>query len=112
MPGGLVDIEFIVHMIQLKTGDGLHPQLPRAIAALVAAGHLTPGFADGNALMSRLLILVRLICPDCDIPSPAAQILIARSLGFDDWRALIAALDGARHIVSTTWNALLGPRNF
>ena len=112
LPGGLVDIEFIVHALQLKTGDGLHPQLGQAIKVLVAAGHLTQEFADADALLSRLLVLVRLIAPDCDTPSEPAQVLIARSLGFENWADLTPAIEAAQETVLETWTCLLGPRDF
>ena len=43
MEGGLVDWEFIIHFLQLKTGDALHPQLGRAVRALTDAGHFDDG---------------------------------------------------------------------
>ena len=112
LPGGLVDIEFIVHALQLKTGDGLYPQLGQAIKALVVAGHLTQEFADADALLSRLLVLVRLIAPDCGTPAEPAQMLIARSLEFEAWADLTPAIRAARETVLKTWKGLLGPRDF
>ncbi len=112
LPGGLVDGEFIVHTLQLKTGDGLHPQLGRAIQSLIGAGHLTPDFADADALLSRLLVLVRLAAPDCNIPPEPAQMLIARSLGFEDWTDLTPAVQAAQEVVLKAWTGLVGPRDF
>ncbi len=112
LPGGLVDIEFIVHMLQLSTGVGLHPRLGEAIAALVVAGHVSKAFADADALLSRLLVLVRLVAPDCTAPSEAAQMLIARSLGFDNWAGLTLAIAAAQEVVLATWTAKLGKRDF
>ena len=40
LPGGLVDMEFIIHALQLQTHAGMKPQLGPAIDALVVAGHL------------------------------------------------------------------------
>ena len=37
-PGGLVDLEFAVHTLQLTTAIGLDPRLEVAIAALVEDG--------------------------------------------------------------------------
>ncbi|MEP7350911.1 MAG: bifunctional [glutamine synthetase] adenylyltransferase/[glutamine synthetase]-adenylyl-L-tyrosine phosphorylase [Sphingorhabdus sp.] len=111
-PGGLVDIEFIVHTMQLKTGEGLNPQLGQAVKKLVGAGHLTQTFADANMLLSRLLVLVRLVTPDCGLPSEPAQMLIARSLGFKDWTGLTEAIRAAQDCVLTAWHGLLGPRDF
>ena len=112
LPGGLVDIEFIVHSLQLKTGDGLCPQLGRAIKALVEAGHVTGQFADADNLLSRLLVLVRLVTPNCDTPAEAAQMLIARSLGFGNWADLTVAVSAAQDIVLEAWVEHLGLRDF
>ena len=111
-PGGLVDIEFIVHSLQLKTGDGIYPQLGRAIRALVEAGHVTEQFADADNLLSRLLVLVRLVAPNCDTPSEAAQNLIASSLGFASWPDLTVAVAAAQETVLEAWREHLGQRDF
>jgi glutamate-ammonia-ligase adenylyltransferase len=112
LPGGLVDMEFIIHALQLETHDGLQPQLGPAIDALVAAGHLQADFAKAFALMARLLVMVRLIAPDCAAPPEAAQKLIAHSLGFDDWDGLTQALRDYRGVVMTQWHGLFGARDF
>ena len=112
LPGGLVDIEFIVHTLQLKTGVGLYPQLGRAIQALVNAGYLTTEFADADALLSRLLVLIRLVAPDCNQPSEPVQILIARSLGYANWAGLTLAIGAAQGVVLQAWTVHLDARDF
>ena len=112
LPGGLVDMEFIIHALQLETHDGMQPQLGSAIDALVAAGHLHADFVKAFALMARLLVMVRLIAPDCAAPPEAAQKLIAHSLGFDDCDGLMDALRDYRGVVMTQWQSLFGPRDF
>ncbi len=112
LPGGLVDMEFIIHALQLETHDGMQPQLGPAIDGLVAAGHLQADFAKAFALMARLLVMVRLIAPDCAAPPEAAQYLIAHSLGFDDWDGLTRALRDYRGVVMDQWHTLFGPRDF
>ena len=112
LPGGLVDIEFIVHTLQLKTGQGLYPQLGEAIKMLLDAGLLHQDFADADRLLSRLLVLVRLIAPDCAAPPEPAQMLIARSLEFDNWEDLTRAINAAQAVIVDAWTALLGPRDF
>ena len=112
LPGGLVDMEFTVHYLQLETHTALFPQLGKAINALTTAGHLPPEFAEADALLSRLLVMVRLIAPDCDTPPEAAQVLIATSLGYSDWASLMAAIRDYRGVVTGHWQALFGPRDF
>jgi glutamate-ammonia-ligase adenylyltransferase len=111
-PGGLVDMEFIIHIVQLTRHEGLVPQLGPAIRMLVTDGHLPPEFADAYGLLGRLLVMVRLIAPDCNTPPPAAQMLIAKSLGYADWDALTSAIRDYRGIVIAEWERLFGPRDF
>ena len=35
--------------------------------------------------MTRLLVTLRLVAPDCAVPPPASQALIARACGLADW---------------------------
>lgn len=112
LSGGLVDAEFIVHTLQLQTGVGLHPQLGQAIAELTQAGHLDQKFVEADTLLSRLLVLVRLIAPDCDVPSESAQMLIAHNLGFDDWDSLSRAVRAAQNVIQKKWVEIFGARNF
>lgn len=112
LPGGLVDMEFIIHMLQLTRHEGLVPQLGPAIDTLVRAGHLPADFAQAYALLGRLLVMVRLVAPDCAVPPAAAQSLIAQSLGYADWNALTAAIRDYRGVVTVEWERLFGPRNF
>jgi glutamate-ammonia-ligase adenylyltransferase len=112
LPGGLVDMEFIIHALQLQTHAGMKPQLGPAIDALVVAGHLPGEFTKAFALMSRLLVMIRLIAPDCATPPEAAQLLIAHSLGFADWDGLIDAIRDYRGLVIAQWQSLFGPRDF
>jgi [glutamine synthetase] adenylyltransferase / [glutamine synthetase]-adenylyl-L-tyrosine phosphorylase len=112
LTGGLVDMEFIVHTLQLEKREALFPQLGKAIETLTAAGHLSAEFAQADALLSRLLVMIRLIAPDCDIPPEAARVLIAKSLDHEDWDSLMAAIRDYRGVVTDQWYALFGPRDF
>ncbi len=112
LPGGLVDLEFIIHALQLETHQALHPQLDRAINDLIAIGKLPAEIADAYALLSKLLVLVRLVTPDCDFPPEPAQALIAKSLGYDNWPDLLAAIKRFRHVVVEQWQQLFGTRDF
>ena len=112
LPGGLVDMEFIIHALQLQTHVGIKPQLGPAIEALVAAGHVPADFAKAYGLMGRLLVMVRLIAPDCATPAEAAQTLIAHSLGYENWDGLMHAIRDYRGVVMDQWHSLFGARDF
>lgn len=99
LPGGLVDLEFAVHVRQLVHGIGLDPDLGCAIDALVAAG-LIPGEARAaHDLLTRWLVTMRLVAPDAEAPPPATAKLIARALGLADWPAALAAFEATRQRV-------------
>jgi glutamate-ammonia-ligase adenylyltransferase len=109
MEGGLVDWEFIIHFLQLKTGEALHPQLGKAVRALVAAGHLGEDMVTAHELMTRLLVALRLMSPDCDYPPETSRALIAKAAGQESWDALLDGYDQARQCVIDEWNRHLRP---
>lgn len=105
LPGGLVDAEFVIHAVQLRSGKGLYPQLDRAAEELILAGLLPEGFAPAQALLTRLLIMLRLVAPDCDLPSEPAQAVVAKALGFASWAEMMTAVEGARAEIGGVWNS-------
>src|SRR5690606_10670860 len=101
--GGLVDLEFITHHQQLRHGTGLHSGLEVAIAALVEAGLLPSALIAARETLARLLVAGRLLAPDCQIPAPAAQGVLAKACAFGDWPALIEGFAAARRAVADSW---------
>ncbi len=101
--GGLVDLEFCVHVAQLRHGQGLDTRLDHAIAALTEAGYLTGGLAEAQLLLTRMLVTLRLVSPGCDEPSETARRLVARACGMEDWGSLMAAYGAARETVGQCW---------
>ncbi|PZO78803.1 MAG: bifunctional [glutamate--ammonia ligase]-adenylyl-L-tyrosine phosphorylase/[glutamate--ammonia-ligase] adenylyltransferase [Sphingomonas hengshuiensis] len=102
-PGGLVDLEFAVHVAQLRTGRGLVPQLDAAIDALVAEGILHPALRPAHDFLTRLIVAMRLVAPDGQVPSAATQPILAAALGCADWPEALARLDVARQTVADGW---------
>lgn len=102
--GGLVDLEFTVHLLQLTSGKGLDPRLEVAIAELAAAG-LIDSEADAELrLLSRFLVVFRLVVPGnaADVPE-ASRALVASLCGQESWNGLLAALDEARARIAARW---------
>ena len=106
--GGLVDIEFLVHYLQLRYGDALTPDLSDAIARLEDAGHLPATIANAHGLMTRLLVGTRLLAPDLTRPNAAAAAILARQSGCEDYDCLIERLQAARSDVSKAWQDIFG----
>ncbi len=104
--GGLVDLEFIVHFRQLASGAGLDPELPVALAALVADGQLPSGLPAAHDLLARTLIWLRLLFAGARVPEtlpePVAAIL-AGALGAANFAAFTHALGLAREQVRMAW---------
>lgn len=108
MRGGLVDVEFIAHYLQLREGAGLVPSMPAALTLLADAG-LVPGELRGaHAMLARFLIAARLLAPDAHEPSPAARAVLAKACQCSDWGGAMAALADARAVVAACWTATFG----
>jgi glutamate-ammonia-ligase adenylyltransferase len=105
-PGGLVDLEFTVHVAQLVHRAGFDPRPDRAIAALAAVGLVPESLVPAHAYLTRLLVTARLLAPDGEPPAPATRALIARAVGAADWDAVVATLDAVRQDVLAAWNAV------
>ncbi|MDJ0641401.1 MAG: bifunctional [glutamate--ammonia ligase]-adenylyl-L-tyrosine phosphorylase/[glutamate--ammonia-ligase] adenylyltransferase [Erythrobacter sp.] len=109
--GGLVDIEFIVHFLQLREGEALattnrevfSPDLQRAITALIDLGHLPSEFADSHRVMADLLVAGRLLAPSGNDPPPAAAAALARACQCDDFAELKHNLAVSRACVAAVW---------
>ncbi len=106
MRGGLIDIEFIVHALQLGSGTALFPQLPAAIDALVAQKLLPTEFAEAHDFLTRLLIIIRLVAPDTQMPDAPVQALIAQNMDIADWQVVENRMKIAQGIVQSQWAQL------
>jgi glutamate-ammonia-ligase adenylyltransferase len=102
-PGGLVDAEFCIHALQLEHCIGFHPQLRKAACELIDTGHLPPAFAKAQDLLTRLLVMLRLVAPDSALPSEPGQRQVASALGYADWGELMAAMESAKAEISAVW---------
>lgn len=105
-PGGMVDLEFIVHFRQLASGRGLHPELPQALDALIAEGLLPANLRQAHDFLARTLIWLRLLfagarVPDA-IPAPV-QDMLARALAAANFAGFTDQLAIARQAVRMAW---------
>ncbi|MGN3974535.1 bifunctional [glutamine synthetase] adenylyltransferase/[glutamine synthetase]-adenylyl-L-tyrosine phosphorylase [Tsuneonella sp. SYSU-LHT278] len=106
--GGLVDLEFLVHYLQLRERTGFDPDLGQAVTALASGGLVRPDVREALALMTRLLIAGRLLAPDLAQPPPAAAAALAEVCGFADLPALLRAFAAARQEVAAAWTDSFG----
>ncbi|WP_298811935.1 bifunctional [glutamate--ammonia ligase]-adenylyl-L-tyrosine phosphorylase/[glutamate--ammonia-ligase] adenylyltransferase [uncultured Sphingomonas sp.] len=108
LPGGLVDLEFATHVIQLLTRAGFTPDLGEAIDRLIAAGRMPPRLRGAHDLLTRLLVTARLVAPDAaEPPAAASRALIAEAVQLADWDAVLASFNAVREEVARFWRELV-----
>jgi glutamate-ammonia-ligase adenylyltransferase len=106
--GGLVDLEFIAHYLQLRERVGLTPDLRAAVVQLVAAEWLAPAMIGAHDFLTRLLFAARLLAPDAAEPPLPARAALAKTCGCGDWDAVRRKLAAARRTVAAGWTAVFG----
>jgi [glutamine synthetase] adenylyltransferase / [glutamine synthetase]-adenylyl-L-tyrosine phosphorylase len=105
-PGGLVDLEFAVHVLQLTTHDGLDPNLDIALEALAASNLIQRNVIDAQKLLTRMLMMMRLVAPGDIKPTAETWQLVAEACGAASWDALLAEHDAARQSIAALWNGI------
>ncbi|UZK67910.1 bifunctional [glutamine synthetase] adenylyltransferase/[glutamine synthetase]-adenylyl-L-tyrosine phosphorylase [Sphingomonas sp. M1-B02] len=108
LEGGLVDLEFAVHTLQLQYRTGFDTHLGRAVDALIAEGRMPAGMRAAHDLLSRLLVTLRLVAPDAQPPGAPTQALIARAVGLGSWDEVVASLERTRQEVRACWEGIRG----
>ncbi|MCL6699393.1 bifunctional [glutamine synthetase] adenylyltransferase/[glutamine synthetase]-adenylyl-L-tyrosine phosphorylase [Sphingomonas sp. NSE70-1] len=107
-PGGLVDFEFTVHTLQLTSRIGLDPRLEVALEALVSDGLIDDGADPDLRLLSRMLVVLRLVGSKAMEPAEQSRRLVATLCGYEDWPSLLAATDVARQRIAARWARVKG----
>jgi glutamate-ammonia-ligase adenylyltransferase len=105
-PGGLVDLEFAVHVLQLTTKIGLNTRLEVALEALAADSLVSANVVDALKLLSRMLVMMRLVAPADVKPTAETWQLVAEACGALSWNELLAEHDLARHSIAQLWNRI------
>jgi glutamate-ammonia-ligase adenylyltransferase len=105
-PGGLVDLEFAVHVLQLTRGVGFNPQLEFAIAELQIDGLVSSKIVAAQKLLTRMLVMMRLVAPGDVKPTADTWQLVADACGAASWDELLAEHDVARQSVTDLWTRI------
>lgn len=106
--GGLVDLEFATHVLQLTTHVGLSTRLEDALEALAADSLVETNVVSGLKLLSRMLVMMRLVAPGDVKPTADTWQLVAESCGAASWEELLAEHDAARQSIAKLWNSIKG----
>ena len=107
-PGGLVDLEFAIHVLQLAHKTGLDPQLEVAIEQLARSRLVSANIVDAQQLLTEMLVTIRLVAPETTRPSEESCELMARACGAESWAELLARHDEARQSISELWQRVKG----
>jgi [glutamine synthetase] adenylyltransferase / [glutamine synthetase]-adenylyl-L-tyrosine phosphorylase len=105
-PGGLVDLEFAVHVLQLTTHVGLNTRLESALEALAAESLVQANIVDALKLLARMLVMMRLVAPGNVKPAPETWELVAQACGAANWDELLAEHQAARQRIADFWNSI------
>ena len=106
--GGLVDLEFVVQFLQLRDGDCLTPYLREAVIALIENGKLPGDILSAHDLLTRALILYRLVGDEADGRNSArTRALIAERCGCDGWPAFLTGVSDARRLIGNEFKRYL-----
>jgi glutamate-ammonia-ligase adenylyltransferase len=105
-PGGLVDLEFAIHVLQLTRHVGMTPGLDLAIEALRADNLVETKIVEAQKLLTRMLVMMRLVAPGNVKPTTATWQLVAEVCGAASWDELLAQHDAARQSVRELWDSI------
>jgi|tagenome__1003787_1003787.scaffolds.fasta_scaffold20977818_3 glutamate-ammonia-ligase adenylyltransferase len=105
-PGGLVDLEFAVQVLQLTRHVGLHTRLEVALEELEVASLVPTNIVAALKLLSRILVMLRLVAPGDVKPTPETWQLVAEACGAASWDALLAEHDAARQSIRELWDSI------
>ncbi len=106
-PGGLVDLEFAVHVLQLTTHVGLdHAARSGARSSSRPKSLVEANIVDALKLLSRMLVMMRLVAPGDVKPTAETWQLVAEACGAASWDELLAEHDAARQSIAALWNSI------
>ncbi|MEO6581819.1 MAG: glutamine-synthetase adenylyltransferase, partial [Sphingomicrobium sp.] len=108
-PGGLVDLEFAVHVLQLTRHVGLDPRLETAVQQLSNARLLDTKIVQAQRLLTRMLVMMRLVAPEGNEPIPETWDLVAAACGVAGTADILAEHDTARQNIAKLWQSIKEP---
>ena len=105
-PGGLVDLEFSVHVLQLTRHVGVNTRLEVALEELAAESLVEANVVDALKLLSRMLVMMRLVAPGDVKPTADTWQLVAEACGATGPDELLAEHDAARQRIAALWDSI------
>jgi glutamate-ammonia-ligase adenylyltransferase len=105
-PGGLIDLEFAVHVLQLTTHVGLSTRLEVALGQLEAESLVPANIVGALKLLARMLVMMRLVAPGDVKPKADTWQLVAEACGAASWDDLLVQHDAARQSIRELWDSI------
>ena len=105
-PGGLVDLEFSVQVLQLTRQIGLDPRLDVALAQLEEENLIHKTIIEAQQLLTRMLVMMRLVAPGKVQPTAESCQLVAEACSSASWDELLARHDAARQSIAALWDSI------
>jgi glutamate-ammonia-ligase adenylyltransferase len=105
-PGGLVDLEFAIHVLQLTRHIGLEPRLDAAIQILADESLIGSNIVEAQKLLTRMLVMMRLVAPGNVKPTAETWQLVAVACGASSWDELLSEHDTARQAIRELWDSI------
>jgi glutamate-ammonia-ligase adenylyltransferase len=105
-PGGLIDLEFSVHVLQLTRHVGLNTRLEVALEELASNNLIPANVVESLKLLSRMLVMMRLVAPGDVKPTTETWQLVAEACGAVNWDELLAEHHAARQRIATLWDSI------
>jgi glutamate-ammonia-ligase adenylyltransferase len=93
-------------VLQLTRQIGLDPRLGVALEQLVSEGLIERNVIDAQQLLTRMLVMMRLVAPGNLKPTAETCQLVAEACGAASWDELIAEQDAARQRISALWKGI------
>jgi glutamate-ammonia-ligase adenylyltransferase len=93
-------------VLQLTRHVGLDARLEVALEALQAESLVPANIFDALKLLSRMLVMMRLVAPGNVKPTPETWELVASACGASSWNELLAEHDAARHSIRALWDRI------
>jgi len=113
-PGGLVDLEFIIHYLQLLTPAALTPDTHVALRKLAQAGAMDEALAEtlitAHDLLNSWLVILRLVVAGDKLPesfSPAVEAVLVRGVGAASFADAAETLRLAKAQVRLAWKQIM-----
>jgi len=89
-------------------GEDIRPRIEEALAELHIEGFVNTKIVGAQKLLTRMLVMMRLVAPGEVQPTATTWQLVAEACGAASWDELLAETDAARQSVAWRWNRIKG----